>query len=179
MQTLEEFKTAHMPKRTGKGNRNIIVTNSWGVYDAYKLIRKNGWYNIGRPLKEKEFYAIVRGVNKLLAENIINGETVKFPEKMGLLELRKWEKGVSIVNGRLKVNYPIDWGETWKLWYNDPEAFKNKTLLRDEKKDIYSVRYVKNNANYENKLFYQFVLNRKIKKRLKVNIKNDKIDTLW
>ena len=90
MQTLEEFKTAHMPKRTGKGNRNIIVTNSWGVYDAYKLIRKNGWYNIGRPLKEKEFYAIVRGVNKLLAENIINGETVKFPEKMGLLELRKW-----------------------------------------------------------------------------------------
>lgn len=179
MQTLEEFKTAHMPKRTGKGNRNVLVTNSWGVYQAYKLIRKNGWYNIGRPLKEKEFYAIVRGINKLLAENIINGETVRFPERMGFLELRKWEKGVSIVNGRLKVNYPIDWGETWKLWYNDQEAFKNKTLLRDEKKDIYSVRYVKNNANYENKLFYQFVLNRKIKKRLKVNIKNDKIDTLW
>jgi hypothetical protein len=40
MQSLEDFKTANMPRRTGKGKRNIVITNSWGVYQAYKLIRR-------------------------------------------------------------------------------------------------------------------------------------------
>ena len=47
--------------------RNYKITNSIGVYDLYKLIRKNHWYDIGRPLKEHEFYAIIRKVNSLLA----------------------------------------------------------------------------------------------------------------
>ena len=49
------------------------VSNSIGVYDAYKWIRKNNWLNIERPLKEKEFYLIIRNINKLIAENIVNG----------------------------------------------------------------------------------------------------------
>ena len=48
-------------------SRNHKITNSLGVYDAYKYIRKNKWLDIGRPLKEKEFYRIIREVNKLLA----------------------------------------------------------------------------------------------------------------
>jgi hypothetical protein len=44
------------------------VTNSIGVYDSYKWIRKNKWYNIPRPLKEGEFYKIVRSINLYLAE---------------------------------------------------------------------------------------------------------------
>ena len=33
-------------------NRNHKITNSLGVYDSYKYIRKNKWLDIGRPLTE-------------------------------------------------------------------------------------------------------------------------------
>ena len=178
MSDFQEFK-AEIKKVRGKGIRKITVTGSFGVYDAYKLIRKNHWYNIGRPVTEHEFYAIIRGVNKLMADEIALGHTVHFPEKMGLLELRKYEKGVSIVNGKLKNTYPIDWEETIKLWYEDEEAKNNKTLLRNEEPYVYHVKYVKDNATYENKMFYQFKVNTFIKKALKDNIKKGITDTLW
>lgn len=78
-----------MIKAEGKGNRTFKVSGSWGVYDAYKLIRKHKWFDIGRPLKEKEFYDIVRQINNKLADHIAIGTTITFPCKMGKLELRK------------------------------------------------------------------------------------------
>lgn len=173
---LDEFRNTIQKK---SGSKQMKISNSWGVYDVYKHIRKNGWYNIGRPLKEHEFYSIIRGVNNYLAKEIINGNSVDFPYKMGTLELRKKERGVSIVNGKLKITYPVNWDETIKLWFEDEQARKDKTLLRDEQKFVYRVKYNKYKANYENKSFYEFALNRKIKKALKENIKNRKVDALW
>ena len=155
------------------------VRNSWGIYAVYKHIRKNKWYDIGRPLKEHEFYSIIRGVNDLLAEELANGNTVHLPHRMGKLELRKHKNGVSIVNGKLKIKYPIDWSETMKLWFEDSEAKKNKTLLRRDNNQVYHIRYNKYDANYENKSFYEFTLNRFIKLALKDNINQGKIDALW
>ena len=159
--------------------RNYKITNSIGVYNLYKLIRKNHWYDIGRPLKEHEFYTIIRSINKLLAENVVNGETVVFPERMGKLELRKYPKGVSFVNGKLKNTYPIDWKSTNQLWEEDEEEYRKKTLLRYESPMVYQVRYCKEDATYENKTFYQFRLHQKVRQRLKENIINGKTDTLW
>ena len=173
------FKDTVIPNRKGKGKRKIKVTNSFGIYDCYKLIRKNGWYNIGRPLKEHEFYSVIRQVNLLLAKELANGNTVKFPYGMGVLELRKYKRGVSIVNGKLKNTYPIDWNSTLRLWYEDEESKRNKTLLRYEVGELYSIRYSKFKAKYNNRSFYEFVLNTYIKKALAYNIKNRKTDTLW
>ena len=158
--------------------RNYKITNSIGVYDLYKRVRKNHWYDIGRPLKEHEFYTIIRSINKLLTENIVNGETVVFPEHMGKLELRKYPKGVSFINGKLKITYPIDWKSTNQLWAMDEEERQKHTLLRYETPVVYHVRYCKENATYENKTFYRFTLNQKIRKKLKENIINCKTDTL-
>ena len=172
---LEQFKTQYI-----RGNRRQAkVRNSWGVRQAREFCRKNGWYDIGHPVSEHDFYAIVRGVNKLLAENIANGETVIFPEQMGSLELMKYQRGVKLVDGKLKNTYPIDWGKTWKLWYEDEECHKQKVLIRDEQPWVYHVRYCKYHAKYENKVFYQFVLNRFIRNALKENIQKGKIDTVW
>ena len=159
--------------------RNYKITNSIGVYDLYKIVRKNHWYDIGRPLKEHEFYTIIRNVNKLLAENLANGDAVVFPEQMGKLELRKYPRGVRFVNGKLKNTYPIDWKSTNQLWAEDEEEHKKKTLLRYESPIVYHVRYCKEDATYENKTFYQFRLHQKVRKRLKENIINGKTDTLW
>lgn len=174
--SLEEFKT-EVCKRTGE--KNFKITDSWGIYDAYKKIRKQGWYDIGRPLKEHEFYSIVRKVNDLLAENIANGETVTFPCRMGKLELRREPRGVSIVQDKLKISYPVNWEDTLRLWYEDAEARKNNILLRFENKEVYRTKYCKFDATYENKTFYEFALNRFIKRALKKNIDKGKIETLW
>mgnify|MGYP004476350905 FL=1 len=159
--------------------RKSRVRNSWGVYDAYKHIRKKGWYDIGRPLKEHEFYSIVRGVNDLMAEEIVRGNIIKFPHNMGELELRKYKPEVKIVDGKLKIGYPVNWDKTIKLWYEDEEARINKTLLRHEPKYIYHIKYNKYHAMYENQVFYEFEVNRFIKRALVGSINNGKTDTLW
>ena len=177
---MEESYTQFVEKiQRKRGPKTMKVTNSWGVYDALKYVRKNGWFDIGRPVIEHEFYGIVRGVNKLLAQEIVAGRPVTFPARMGKLELRKVPRGASIVDGKLKISYPPDWAETLKLWFEDEEAREKKVLIRDESPFLYKIKYDKYDATYENKSFYQFVLNKFIKQALKENIKNGKIDTVW
>ena len=167
----------NIKKRRSK--KNFKVTNSWGVYDAYKAIRKHGWFDIGRPLKEHEFYSIIREVNNNLAEELSLGNEVKFPCRMGKLEIRKKPVGVSLVRGELVNTYPIAWEDTIRLWFEDEEAKNNKTLVRREISNVYYVKYNKFRANYENQTFYEFKLNRFLKLALNKNVSNGKIETLW
>ena len=78
--------------------------------------------------------------------------------------------------GNIKITYAIDWDSTLKLWYDDEEAFNNKTLVKFPEKSIFRVKYNKSTANYENKSFMEFQVNRNIKTRLKQKIKNNEID---
>lgn len=173
---FENFKKEVLKKHL---HRKTKIRNSIGVYDIYKLIRKNKWYDIGRPLKEHEFYSIIRGVNNLLAEEIVKGNTVTFPCKMGSLELRRSNRGAFFKDGSLKVTYPVDWDKTLRLWYNDKEARESKVLVRQENEVIYCVRYCKKNADYNNKTFFSFALNKKVKKKLKENISTGLTDALY
>lgn len=159
--------------------RKVKVNNSWGIYDAYKAIRKGGWEGIGRPLTEHEFYSIIRGVNNLLAEELGKGNSVILPSRMGILELRKYKPTAKFSNGKLKVTYPVDWDKTLRLWFTDKEARDSKILVRMEENNVYRIKYNKYNANYENSSFYEFSLNSKIKKMLKENIKAGKADTAY
>ena len=158
-------------------NRTHKITNSLGSYDAYKYIRKNKWFNIGRPLTEHEFYQIIRRINNYLADELVNGNDIIFPNRMGKLELRK-RNSLPVIdkNGSLKVTYAIDWDSTLKLWYEDEEAFNNKTLVKIPERNIFRVKYNKDTANYENKSFMEFQVNRSIKTKLKQKIKNNEID---
>lgn len=176
VQTFQEFQEEILKKRT-KGK--FKIRRSFGVYDVYKLIRKNKWYDIGRPLKEHEFYAIIRGVNDLLAKELINGTIVTFPYRMGCLMLTRNKVGVGYKDGKLKVTYPINWKKTLELWYQDKEAKNNKTLIRDEVPEMFKVVYNKHKADYNNKNFYAFTLNRSIKKALKEGIVNGTTDTFY
>lgn len=162
-----------------KSPRKIKISNSWGVCDCYRDIRKHHWYDIERPLKPYEFYSIIRSVNKLLAKELAEGNTITFPAKMGKLELRKYKPGVKFKKGKLKNTYPIDWMKTLQLWYEDDEARINKTLVRSEVKDFFYIHYNTYKVDYSNKCYYEFALNRFIKRDLLKNIVNGDIDTLW
>lgn len=156
--------------------RKHKVNNSLGVYDAYKFLRKRKWIDIGRALTEHEFYSIIRQVNNLLADNILLGEEVVLPHRMGRLELRKYNTKVSIDNGKLVANLPIDWDRTLKLWAEDKEAYKDKILIKIEDKEVFKIFYNKKTANYENKSFMLYEPNRDLKRRLKQRIKDKAVD---
>lgn len=175
-ESFEKFRTSILHHRAPKPFK---IRHSHGVYDIYKAIRKAGWYNIGRPLKEHEFYTIIGRINKLLAQEIGQGHVVTFPAKMGQLEIRKIPAGAFMKDGKLHIHYPVDWDSTLKLWFKDEEARKNKTLVRIETPYLYKIKYYKRKANYKNKFYYDFEVNKKIKKALKENIKAGKIDTLY
>lgn len=157
-------------------HRTHKVTGSLGVYNAYKWLRKNKWLNIGRPLTEHEFYSIIRKVNNYLAESFLNGYNIKFPHRMGQLELRKYNADIKIVNGKVKTNLPIDWDRTLKLWYEDEEAYKSKTLVKVEGKEIFKVFYNKCLADYQNMVFYEFKINRDLKRSVRQRVKSGHLD---
>lgn len=157
--------------------RTHKVRDSNGVYSAYKWIRKNKWLNIGRPLTEHEFYTIIRQVNNELAYSLIRGDDINLPNRMGRLELRKYDAKIRVdSNNKVITNLPIDWDRTLKLWSEDEEAYKERILIKMEEKEIFKVFYNKKSANYENKSFMQFDVNRDIKRSLTQQIKNRAVD---
>lgn len=173
----KEFLAEVQKQRTKK---EMKVKGSWGVYDAYKHIRKNGWYNIGRPLKEHEFYSIIRGINNLLAQEFTSGTDIHLPHSMGKIEVRNLRRGVFFNDkGKLINTYPIDWSETMKLWYDDEEARESKILIRREIKSAPKVIYNKYCAHYKNQCFYEFIPNRFMVRAYHKNSANNKVDTLW
>lgn len=158
------------------GPRVHKVNNSYGVYDIYKYIRKNKWFDIGQPVTEHQFYSIIRRMNNLLADALIHGHDIELPCRMGTIEVRKYDARISIENGKVKTNLPVDWDRTLKLWSEDEEAYKERTLIKMEEKEIFSIFYNRTAANYKNKSFYEFRPNRQLKLMIKRRIKAGKLD---
>lgn len=171
--SFEEFKKSIQGLHN---HRKYKVRGSLGVYDAYKWIRKRKWVDIGKSITEHEFYSIIRRVNNYLADSLVQGNDITFPHRMGNLELRKFDSTIRLDNGKVKTNLPVDWKSTIKLWYEDEESFNNRTLVRLKEKEIFKVYYNKRKADYNNQVFYEFKVNREVKRRLKENIKKGKID---
>ena len=96
---------------------------------------------------------------------------------MGTVELRKFEASVKVDDeGKVHTNLPIDWEKTLELWYEDEEAYKNKTLVKMEEQEIFKIYYNKSIANYNNRAFYEFIFNKDLKTRLKQRIKRGVVD---
>ena len=172
-QTYDEFKDSIKKVSSHRTHR---INNSVGVYDIYKILRKNHWYNIGRPLTEKEFYSIIRTFNKHIADELSKGNDFILPQRMGTLEIRKYSPKITIKNGKVKAPLPIDWDKTIKLWYEDKEAYSKRILVKSDVKEVFRLIYNKRKADYTNKTFYELKFNREIKKKLKENIKEGIID---
>ena len=151
------------------------VKNSLGVYDAYKWLRKNKWLDVG-PISEHDYYAIIRAVNKALVLHFLIAGSIKLPERMGEITLRKYPAKITLENGKVQTNLPIDWDATLSLWSEDKDSYEKRTLIRAEEREIFKVLYDKSKALYNNKSFYTFELNRDIKLSLKKQLKNGLLD---
>ena len=156
--------------------RHHKVTNSYGSKDAFHYYRKIKPNDSKFVLTDCQYLQIIRLINNQLRLNLINGEDVLLPERMGRLELRKTTSKIKFENGKVKTNLPVDWNATLKLWYNNPSSKNKKQLVRQENKETFRVLYNRAKANYNNKSFYEFNTNRELKLGLKKNIKLNKID---
>jgi len=156
--------------------REHKITGSLGVYDAYKYIRKHKWMDVPRPLTEHEFYSIVRRVSSYLAKELIEGNDVILPCRMGKLEVRKYAPNIKFQDGKLATTLPVNWDATLKLWFEDKESYDGKVLIYEEPKEIFRVLYNVYDANYNNKSFYEFKINRDIKQGLKNKIKEGALE---
>lgn len=177
MENFDDFK-----RRIRKVNmpREHKIRNSLGVYDGYKYYRKNKPKEKKYVLTESQYFAIIRHINILLAEEIIKGNDVRLPARMGVIDIRKFNKAIRVdENGKVHTNLPIDWNNTLKLWYEDKESYNNKTLIRLEEQEIFKICYNKESANYNNKMYYEFIFNKDMKIRLKHKIKEGNLDALY
>lgn len=161
-----------------KDKRHHEVINSYGIYDGYKYYRitkpKDKKYNI----TESQYFYITREINKKLGEAFVNGEDIKFPLRMGKIGLRKYDSKITYNPklNKVETNLPINWHETLKLWWEDKDSYKIKTLIRVESKKLFKIYYDKATALYNNKFYYDFNVIRKLKIQLKDNINNNLID---
>ena len=71
---MEEYEDFRDTVKKVNLSRVHKITNSIGTYDIYKIIRKNSWKGIGRPVSEKDFYTIIREVNKQIARMLISAQ---------------------------------------------------------------------------------------------------------
>ena len=76
---FKEFRKSTI-KATSK--RHHKIKNSLGVRDAYKWCKKNNKFDLGRKVTEKDFYLIIRTINNMMAEELISGQDIKFPQRM-------------------------------------------------------------------------------------------------
>lgn len=170
---LDEYKNNI---KNVSNHRHHKIKQSYGVYDAYKYYRKNKPKESKYILTESQYFSIIRTINNILREELSLGKDIKLPYQMGRLELKKRDTKIYYEKGKLKTTYSIDWNKTLELWYEDQESYQKKILVKLPEKEIFSIKYNKVKAKYNNKNFYQFWPNRQLKLMLKNNIKNNLID---
>jgi hypothetical protein len=156
--------------------RKTTINNSYGVYDAYKYYRKNKPKDPKYILSESQYFAIVRQINLLLAQELLEQKDIVFPYSMGRLEVRKSTPKVYIEDGKVKSTYPIDWDGTLKLWYEDQESRENKTILKKKEREVFRIMYNKSKAFYINKNYFEFKVNRALKLALRDVIRQGNFD---
>lgn len=171
-----EFEDFRKEALKACGKHYFKISNSNGLRQSYRWIKKNKWLNIGQPLSEREFSTIVKTMNHALQDRVINGKDALLPCGMGKLELRKTNCTVEFRDGKIKTNLPIDWKRTLELWWQDEESKEKKKLVRREIKEIFNVYYNKQGATYRNKVFYKFIPHRAFKLRLKQEILDNNVD---
>ena len=161
-------------------HRNHKIKSDFGTKDYYKYYK-----SIGGKLTYKQFSSVIRDFNKGLYGIICSSDyEYKFPNRIGVLTIIKVKNFISTTaDGKLKTNLTPDWKTTMKLWDENPEARKNKIVIRHENRQsnrhLFKFIYRKTTANFRNKKIYAFSVNRGLKLFLKDLINANKFDASY
>lgn len=163
-QTIEQFKSKILKRDKP---RKHTIKNSFGLKDCYDSIKDK------TDINYKIFSSIIKDINKGIIRKLVEeGKTIYFPYVGKVFLIKK--DVPKIINGKLNQGLCIDWNKTLEWWYEDPEARKNKSLIRQDYSKVLAVTFRKN--SFKNNTFFKFSLCRTAKNILSNNIKECKID---
>lgn len=120
----------------------------------------------GKPCDKLLYSQIIKEVNKILAEKLLEGHTIEFPYQMGKLMLASLPTRVFYKDGELRTNYRTDWKKTLDLWYEDEEMLNTHKPIKKIHQKIYFIKYYRTDAKFPNKRFYKFRTNRGLAREL-------------
>ena len=139
------------------------ITNSYGPGDAYKVERANGYKTIGQKVDVATYFKAIREVDKIFRRELLKGEIVTLPLRMGNLRLCIMKKVVIKDSpNHWLTNKSIDWKRTTELWEKEPDLKPKGIVVYSEGSPIPKVKFNTKRSNYSNHTFYQFRINRDI-----------------
>lgn len=153
---IAEIKNVH-------GSRHHQIKNSYDTKDFYRgyikgLDRDSQYY-----ITERQYGEVLRATNDMLMGRLLDGCQVVFPYNFGSIQIEGYKHSFKIVDGKLRTSQIIDWDSTIRLWYEDYECRKNKTLVRkDQGEMFYVLKYHHSKGRLKNKGFLCFTPCRRI-----------------
>lgn len=161
---MNEFRRKVLKIGLPKGEEEI--RDCWGINDAYRYLKAKKRIDTD----EATFKKVIQAINKEAATKVSLGEDVKFPHKMGGIRVYKTFRKID------PKSRPVNWDVTLSLWEEYPECKERRQLVFHDEKVYYKISYACRKAAFHNRIFYTFKVVRDIKKRLKQNILEDKVE---
>lgn len=127
-------------------------------------------------LPQKEYNRLLNLLLLKMHDTLLNGEPIILPNRLGTLELRKFQPKLYMEEGKLINTLPIDWKATKELWSNDEAASSKKTLVRINTPFVFKLFYNKKNAIMPRRREYKFKFKRGLKRSLVPKIKQEEIE---
>ena len=129
-----------------------------------------------KPVNRELFKKIVDQFLSFIVDQITAGKRCKLPAFMGTIQIIGKQRPLSIdENGNIKGI--VDWGETTKLWKNNPELkYKDYLYYENDHTDgyMYKITWSYRNARGKYKLLYVFKPFRNFKNIVSREIKSGK-----
>ena len=174
-QTFEEYlKEA----KNVNSNRTHKITGSQNTISGFHYYRKIRPQEKEFVLKDKEYLSIIREMNNLVADYLVENKSIRLPSGFGKLEIVKHEtKSWIDENGKFISNKMIDMHNTFKLWHEDEEARLNKTKVRHDEEFIFRLRYPRNGRIFKYNGYFSIKFNRQLRHNLMLAIKTGNYDT--
>lgn len=165
---MEESITERRNKKGGYASP--VIKGGYGKSDYYKHYRHNG----GTLLRDP-YARVLRAVNKALVEELIEGANdYTLPFGLGRISFRKRKNKAFITVNGIRSTTMVNWKDTMALWEDNPQAKRNKILLRYTNLSTgrYSFRIKMFTRRFANKDYFAFRFKRSFKRSF-----SDRINT--
>lgn len=174
-----ENKIRQLRSEATKGKkRNYKMKDSFEIRFFLKYYRNHRPKKSEYVLDDTKYCDIVRSINYKIADLLVEGHPIIFPKRLGGLEVRKYKPTTKIdgKTGKIRSSLAVNWNATFKLWAEDEECRKNKTIVRIETDYIYKFYFNQCKAKFNNKEYYTFKVNQRVRKLLKNKADNGELE---
>lgn len=169
---MNEYKEFMKSVKKVSGPRKHTLKGSYGVKDAYAYYRTHRPKSSTYAVTDKQYRKVIRMVNEKIVEAFFEDGFFNFPVGFGSMVLVGYENSPKIVNGKLRYKASPDWDKTYKLWFEDKEAFAERTIVKVSPGTVYKISFHRGKSLYRNRSYFTFNFNRAIKDKLKEKIRN-------